>query len=205
MMNVVIRKETEQDIYQVNNLIRDAFWNLFEPGCTEHYLAHVIRKSDDYINDFSLLACIDNQVVGVIMYTRSTIVQSNKTIPVLTFGPLAVDPLWQKQGIGAKLIEHSMALAEAKGEKAIIIYGHSTYYPRFGFIPCSSANIVNEKGMVIDAFMIRPLGQTNVSSLAGTFYESPVFELVKDQDAVEQFDHGFPPKEKGTPKWNLHE
>lgn len=205
MMNVVIRKETEQDIYQVNNLIRDAFWNLFEPGCTEHYLAHVIRKSDDYINDFSLLACIDNQVVGVIMYTRSTIVQSNKMIPVLTFGPLAVDPLWQKQGIGAKLIEHSMALAEAKGEKAIIIYGHPTYYPRFGFIPCSSANIVNEKGMVIDAFMIRPLGQTNVSSLAGTFYESPVFELVKDQDAVEQFDHGFPPKEKGTPKWNLHE
>jgi hypothetical protein len=53
--------------------------------------------------------------------------------------------------------------------------------------------------------MIRPLGQTSVFSLGGTFYESPVFELVKDQDAVEQFDHGFPPKEKGTPKWNLHE
>lgn len=125
-MNLSIRNETENDHREVEELTREAFWNLYVPGCDEHYLVHTMRDHPDFIPDLDFVALFDNTIVGNIMYTRSRLIDEKENeVEIITFGPFSVLPGFQRQGIGNALISHSRQVALEMGYKAIVIHGQS--------------------------------------------------------------------------------
>lgn len=94
---ITIRLEEEKEYQETENVIREAFWNRYVPGCSEHYLMHVLRSSDSFIKELDFVAVDNNQIVGQIMYTKAVIEGQGKQYPIITFGPVAVLPSYQKQ------------------------------------------------------------------------------------------------------------
>eukprot|EP01031_Cornospumella_fuschlensis_P000676 gene676-855_t len=131
---ISFREETEEDYEIVYNVMREAFWNHFQPGADEHYLLHLLRASAEYVPELSLVACQGDRVVGKIAYTEAKIVNEEDEIHrVLSFGPVAVAKEVQRTGIGSQLINYTIERAKTMGYKAVIIYGDPRYYRRFGF------------------------------------------------------------------------
>jgi predicted N-acetyltransferase YhbS len=122
-MDIILRNETEEDYRNVEELTREAFWNVHVPGCNEHYLVHIMRESELFIPELDFVAELNVKIVGNIMYMHSMITDNDdKMCHVITFGPISVLPKHQNKGIGSKLIEHSMKLARDMGYPAILIY-----------------------------------------------------------------------------------
>jgi putative acetyltransferase len=85
-----IRKEREEDYRNVEQLVREAFWNLYVPGCDEHFILHNLRRSQDFIPELDFIAEKEGQIVGQIAYSRSTIKgEHNEEKEVITFGPVS--------------------------------------------------------------------------------------------------------------------
>jgi len=199
MMNqatdLLLRRENPRDFAVVENLTREAFWNLFAPGCDEHYLTHLLRGSEDFVPELDFVAEVDGIVVGNIMYARSSIHSEQGEIhPVLTFGPVSVLPSWQGRGIGSKLIKHTMSLATELGHEAVVIYGDPEFYRRFGFVSAKSCGIKGKNGRYSPALQVKELLPDSLRGISGIFYEAAVYEV--DATAAALFDARFPPKEK---------
>jgi len=192
---IEIRMEKEDDWYKTELMTQRAFWNKHHLGCDEHYLVHKLREADDYLPKLSRIALIDGEVVGNIMYSISKIVDGEKTYKVLTFGPLCVDPDWQGCGIGELLFEETKKLAIKEGYKGIVIFGEPDYYPRIGFKTCDKFNITTAEGKNFDAFMCYELEEGSMKGIKGKFYESKVFEDLKE-DKVEKYNEKFPKLKK---------
>ena len=192
---IEIRMEKEDDWYKTELMTQRAFWNKHHLGCDEHYLVHKLREADDYLPKLSRIALIDGEVVGNIMYSISKIVDGEKTYKVLTFGPLCVDPDWQGCGIGELLFEETKKLAIKEGYKGIVIFGEPDYYPRIGFKTCDKFNITTADGKNFDAFMCYELQEDSMKGIKGKFYESKVFEDLKE-DKVEKYNEKFPKLKK---------
>jgi predicted N-acetyltransferase YhbS len=199
-MNVIIRLENENDYREVENLTREAFWDLYHPGCSEHLIAHKIRKSSSFIPGLDFVAvqddsCAGAQIVGNIIYSRSKVVdQDSHAHEVITFGPLSVLPALQKQGIGSALITHTKELAQNMGYKAIVIFGNPAYYQRFGFENAGKFRISTSDGLNFEAFMALELYKGSLQGINGRFYADPAFEV--NEAELEIFDKQFPYKEK---------
>ncbi|MDR0348890.1 MAG: N-acetyltransferase, partial [Tannerella sp.] len=132
-MDIKLRLEEEKDYPVVENLTREAFWNLYKPGCDEHFVIHTMRSANEFIKELDYVAIYNNEIVGNIVYVKSRIISAGKEYEVITFGPVSVIPAYQKRGIGKILINHTIQKAGETGFKAIIIYGDPKYYKRFGF------------------------------------------------------------------------
>jgi len=133
-VNLTIRNEKQEDCRTVEELVREAFWNLYVPGCNEHYMLHNLRMSDDLIPELGFVAEKEGQIVGQIAYSRGIVKgKGADDKEVITFGPVSVLPAFQKRGIGSALIIHTINLARDMGYPAICIYGDPRYYSRFGF------------------------------------------------------------------------
>lgn len=195
MLPIELRPERPADFHTVEELTRDAFWNHYAPGCSEHYLAHVLRDSPDFVRELDYVAVHDGQVVGNIMYTKARIVpDQGEEREVLCFGPLAVAPAFQGQGVGGQLIGHTAALAREMGYGAILILGDPDYYSRFGFVPAQRYGIGTSWGVYIISLQALVLRPGALDGCAGYFEESGDFQI--DPAAVEAFDRHFPPREK---------
>jgi predicted N-acetyltransferase YhbS len=196
MPNVSLRLEEPQDYFEVENLVREAFWNKYQPGCSEHYLLHLLRDSAGYFPEMHFLAVADGRIIGNIVYSRARVVgDDGKEWPMLTFGPVSVLPEYQRQGIGSTLIHHTVSLAQQKGEKAIILFGDPAYYSRFGFKPSSAYDITLPDGSSIDAFQTLELRPGSLDGFTGKYFEDETFSQL-DPDKVDAFDSTFPPREK---------
>lgn len=194
-MNIKIRLENEKDHKEVENLTREAFWDLHQPGCDEHLLAHKLRKVPAFVPELDFVAELDHRIVGNIMYSRARVIDgSGFPHEVLTFGPLSVLPSHQKLGIGSALVRHTRKLAEEMGFRAIVIFGHPEYYHRFGFVNAERFRITTSKGENLEPFMALELYEGALRGIEGRFYEDSVFKI--DQAELEVFDRGFPYKEK---------
>lgn len=146
-MDIIIRPETERDYLEAEHVAREAFWNLYVPGCDEHYLIHQMRKSPDYLEDLSFVAEKDGEIIGGIYYTKSYILDAQgQWHDTLTFGPICVLPRFQRQGIGKALIEHTRKKATSKGHRAVIIYGYPNNYCASGFLNSKKFGITNPDG-----------------------------------------------------------
>ena len=189
---IEICEETEEDYRETELVAQRAFWNLHVPGCDEHLLVSNLRKSSDYIKDISKVAKIDGHVVGAIFYTKAKIIGRNGEIyPLITFGPLCVEPDYQSLGIGGRLLKTTMQMAKEKGYPGIVIYGEPGYYPKYGFKTCDHFGITTPDGQNFDAFMGYELKENAFLSMKGNFYESEVMEnLPKEQ--VEEKNRQFP-------------
>lgn len=193
---ISLRLEEPSDYAEVENLTREAFWNKYAPGCTEHYLLHILRESPGYVPDLHFVAAMGDQIVGSIVYSRCTVVADNgERWPMLTFGPISVWPKYQRQGIGSALIEHTTGLARERGERAVIICGSPDYYGRFGFRPSACYGITMPDGGSFDAFQALELHPGAISGVNGRYYQDKAFERL-DSASVAAFDASFPPKIK---------
>lgn len=196
----LIRMENETDFFEVENLTREAFWNIYKPGCDEHYVLHCYRKNPDFIKELSLVLEKDGKIIGHIMYSRSYIdSDSGEKIPVLTFGPLSIHPSCKRKGFGKILLEASMEKAKALGEKCILICGNIDFYGKCGFNPASNFGIRYAEDPESDApyFLCKELEEGFLENVTGS-YKDPegYFAAMKNPEAFEQYDMKFPPKEK---------
>ncbi len=194
-MGLIIRLEEEKDHREVENLNREAFWNLYKMGCDEHYLVYKLRKHADFVKELNFVAEIDGKIVGNIMYTKSFVVdEKGEKHNTLTFGPLAVLPEYQRKGVGKTLINHTKEIAKRMGYPAIIIYGDYNNYCASGFVSCKRFGITNTEGRFHSALLVLELRNGHLTGISGKFHESEVFDL--DEVEVEEFDKQFPFKEK---------
>ena len=193
-VTMTIRREGPADHLAVEELTRDAFWGLFAPRCDEHLVVHLLRGSPALVPELDVVAEADGELVGHVVYSRARVVEptTGAEHQVLTFGPLSVRPDRQGDGIGGALMRHTLAAAVGLGHRAVVVYGHPDYYPRFGFRPATAFGITAPGGASFDALMALPLVPGGLDGVAGEFHEDPVF--VVDPERVAEFDRGFPPR-----------
>lgn len=195
-MKLEIRLERPEEWRQVEELTREAFWNVHVPGCDEHYLVHVLRGLDSFIPALDFVALSEGRIVGNIMYSMGRVEEeSGRKKEVILFGPLSVLPSFQGKGVGGALIRHSAAVARELGYAAILIYGDPMYYARFGFRAASEYGITPPDGKPHPALQALELFEGALSGVSGKFYEDNAFDV--DKKAAEAYDMGFPIKEKG--------
>jgi predicted N-acetyltransferase YhbS len=194
-MSISVRLEEEKDYKNVEYMTREAFWNLYRPGCVEHLIVHKIRKVPAFIKELSFVACDSDRIVGNIIYSKAKVINAeNKEFEVLCMGPIGVLPSYQRQGIGSLLMNYSIERAKQLGHKAIIIFGDPKYYHRFGFMNAKEYEIQTSSGENFEEFMALELYDGGLVGLSGKFYEDEIFETEKEE--LEIFEREFPYKEK---------
>ena len=196
--NITIRPETESDNRAVENLTREAFWNVYRPGCMEHYVLHCFRTDPAFVPELDLVMELDGTLIGHIMYARSEIACSDgRALPIMTFGPISIAPEYKRQGYGKCLLDYSMEKAKEMGAGALAITGNILFYGKSGFVPAKSKGIRYADDPDASYLLIKELTPGFLSGISGT-YKDPegYFVCEHDPDGFAQFEATFPEKEK---------
>lgn len=192
---VKIRKEEEADYKKVEEITRRAFWNLHVPGCIEHFLVHVMRLHEDFLQELDLVIEADGQIIGNIMYTKARLVdESGEEKEILTFGPVCILPEHQRIGYGKMLMEHSFRRTVELGYDVIVIFGNPSNYVDRGFRSCKKYNICLENGTYPTAMMVKELKPGALDGRKWIYHDSPVMKV--DEQEAELFDESLPKMEK---------
>lgn len=153
-----IRNERETDFRKVEEITRKAFWNIYVPGCNEHYLVHVMRSHEDFLPELDFVIEVDGQIIGNIMYTKAKLVDdSGNEREILSFGPVCIVPEYQRKGYGKKLIMHSFEKAAALSYDVVVIFGNPGNYVGLGFKSCKKYNVCLEDGSYPTAMLVKEL------------------------------------------------
>lgn len=192
---ITIRNVVETDYRKVEEITRKAFWNLYIPGCTEHYLTHVVRMHEDFLPELDLAIELDHQIIGNILYTKTKLMdESGEEKDILTFGPVSILPEYQRNGYGKKLIEHSFQQATSLGYDVIVIFGNPGNYVSRGFKSCKKYNVCLENETYPAAMMVKELKPGVLDGRKWVYHQSPAFEI--DEQEAERFDEKFEKLEK---------
>lgn len=203
-MNIIIRNETKDDYKKSENLTREAFWNVYRPGCTEHFVLNKFRESKNYIPELSFVMEKDGEMIGHVMYAHSHIKSyDGKTIPIMTFGPISIAPEYKRQGYGTRLLRYSMQKAKEMGGKALAITGNIDFYGKSGFILASEKGIryadSEPNDWVVPYFLIKELEDGFLDNISGTYSDpEEYFAAEKYPEEFEKYESQFPPKNKET-------
>lgn len=194
-MNIKIRHENENDYRAVEEVAREAFWNLYFPGCAEHVVVNKMRKSKDFIPELSFVIEVDGKIAGAIFYTHSKIVSDdNKEFDTISFGPVFISPKFHRMGLGRKLITHSIEESKKLGHKAITTLGYPYHYEPYGFVGGKKYNISMEDGKFYKGLLVLPLYEGVLDNISGYVVFSEVLDATEEE--IEEFDKSFPYKEK---------
>lgn len=192
-----IRNERESDYKNVEDITRKAFYNVYVPGCMEHYLVHIMRGHEDFIPELDFVIEVDGQTVGNIMYTKSKLTDEGGTEKeIVTFGPVSILPKYQRKGYGKMLIEHSLKRAAELGYEAVVIMGSPANYVGSGFQCCRKYNVCVEKGKYPAAMLVKELKPGALDGRLWFYSDSPVMNV--DEREAQAFDNGLEKMEK---KW----
>ncbi len=198
MENITIRRETENDYREVEELTRRAFWNVYVPGASEHYFVHMMRSHPDFIPELAFVLELDGKIIGNIMYTKAWLEDENgERREILSFGPLCIDPAYQRQKLGKLLIEHSFEVARKMGYDVNINFGNPANYVGRGCVSCKKKNV----SFVFDgnfptALLVCELVPGALDGRKWMYIPSTAADCCDDTVAVEAFDATFPPMEK---------
>ena len=200
MEKIIIRNETEKDYRAVEELTRDAFWNVYKPGADEHYFVHMMRNHPDFIPELAFVLEKDGEIIGNIMYTKAWLEdEDGNRKEILSFGPLCVAPEYQRQKLGKMLIEHSFEAARKMGCDACVIFGNPGNYVSRGFVSCKKKDVSFViPGNYPTALLVCELVPGVLDGKKWMYIASAAADCCEDTAAVEAFDATFPPKEK---KW----
>lgn len=192
-----IRNERETDYKIVEDITRKAFYNVYVPGCMEHYLVHIMREHEDFIPELDFVIEVDGQIVGNIMYTKAKLTdEAGAEKEIVTFGPVSILPKYQRKGYGKMLIEHSLKRAAELGYEAVVIMGSPANYVGSGFQCCRKYNICVEKGKYPAAMLVKELKPGALDGRLWFYSDSPVMNV--DEREAQAFDDGLEKMEK---KW----
>ena len=198
---IKIRNERKEDYETVEKMTRAAFYNLYVPGCVEHYLVHIMRKHEDFISELDFVLELDGRIIGNIMYTKAGLVdEAGKRKEVLTFGPVCIAPGYQRMGYGKLLLEHSFQKAVELGYEAIVIFGSPANYISRGFQSCKKYNVCIENGKYPAAMMVKELIPHVLSGHKWIYQDSPVMAINEEEaqrydDTLEKMEKKYQPSQ----------
>ena len=193
-----IRPEAEEDHREVENLIRESFWNVYRPGCSEHYVIHVLRDDPAFVKELDFVMEQNGRLIGQNMFMRTVInTDGGVDFPVLTMGPICIAPELKRRGYGKALLDYSLEEAAKLGFGAVLFEGNIGFYGKNGFDFARKFGIRYHdlpEGADDSFFLCRELIAGYLDGVTGV-YQTPQGYYVKDED-VEAFDKTFPHKEK---------
>ncbi len=196
--NYIIRREEKSDYRETENLTREAFWNVYRPGCLEHYVLHTFRGAPDFVPELDLVMELDGRLIGHVMYVRANIAADDgREIAIMTFGPISIAPEYKRQGYGTALLRRSMDMARDMGAGALCMEGNIDFYGKSGFVVASTRGIhyhAEPRDAVVPYFLLNELVPGFLDGITGV-YHTPKGYYVDEKEA-EAFDSLFPPKEK---------
>lgn len=195
-MTTTIRKIEQADYRKVEELTREAFWNVYMEGCNEHLLVHKLVNHPDYIPELSFVLELDGKIIGSIFYSRSKVKndQTKKEYELVTFGPVSILPEYQGMGYGRQLISHSIEKAKELGIRGIIIGGFPAHYQKYGFKGAKKYNISMPDKKYYTGIMALPLSEGALDEVCGSIFFTEALEA--NEQELELFDKTFPPKVK---------
>ncbi|MCG8310259.1 MAG: N-acetyltransferase [Cytophagales bacterium] len=203
-MNINIGKVNNNEFYQTEYLTRETFWNLYNPGCTEHLMLHNLRNSNAYVEQLDLIALHQGEIIGHIISTKAKVVDHhNREHEILYVGPFSIDFELRNKGIGTQLLHREIEAAKKMGFNGMILFGNPGYYQRFGFRNALEYKITTKDGLNFEPFMVLELPEHGLFNVQGKFLEDKAVEI--HQGELSRFEDQLPAKEKGEPRYKIHD
>ena len=196
-----IRLETEKDHRTVEELVRDSFWNVYRPGCVEHFVLHRLREDPAFVRELDFVMEKDGRIIGQNMFMRAIIkADDGRDVPIMAMGPICIAPELKRRGYGKKLLDYSLARAAALGCGALCFEGNIDFYGKSGFTYAREFGIRYHdlpEGADSSFFLCRELRPGYLSGVTGE-YAPPegYFAADREPEAFAAFDALFPPREK---------
>lgn len=197
-----IRLEQPKDYREVENLTREAFWNVYAPGCVEHYVLNQYRNNPDFIPELDfVLESDDGKIIGHVMFSKAEIIKEDGTVlPAWTFGPISIHPDYKRKGYGLKLLRYSLERARAMGIGVICMEGNIDFYKHAGFVLASSLNIhyhAEPKDAEVPYFLAQELIPGYLKGIEGTYHTPKGYYVAfENKEAFDAYEETFPKKEK---------
>ena len=194
----IIRLERKEEYRDVENLIRESFWNVYRPGCSEHYVIHMLRDDPAFVKELDFVMEQEGRLIGQNMFMKTIIeADDGQTIPVLTMGPICITPELKRRGYGKVLLDHSLEKAAGLGFGAVLFEGNIGFYGKSGFTYAREFGIRYHdlpEGADDSFFLCKELVPGYLDGITG-IYRTPQGYYVADPD-VEEFDKSFPARQK---------
>ncbi len=194
----VIRLERKEEQREVEHLVREAFWNVYRPGCLEHYVLKQLRYDADFVPELDFVMEQNGVLIGQIMFMKANIkADDGRDIPIMTLGPICIAPEWKRMGYGKILLDYSLEKAKELGCGAVCLEGDINFYGKSGFDYASKFDIRYHglpDGEDFPFFLCKELIAGYFTDVTGV-YAPPQGYFVDEQEA-EEFDKSFPYKEK---------
>ena len=196
MNNYSIRVEEERDYLTVESLVREAFWNVYRPGCTEHYVLHHLRSNPDFIPELAFVMEADGKIIGQNVFVKAQITKSNGTaFPILTMGPICIANEYKRKGYGKILLDYSLEKARDLGYGAVCFEGNIDFYGKSGFDVASKFGIKYHglpEGMEADFFLCKELKSGYLDGITGVYATpKPYFVAEENPEDFEKFEREF--------------
>lgn len=197
-IDYIIRLENKNEHREVENLVRESFWNVYRPGCTEHYVLHQLRNDPAFVPELDFVMEKDGKLIGQNMFMRAFITADDgRNIPIMTMGPICISPEFKRKGYGKKLLDYSLEKAAELGAGALCFEGNIDFYGKSGFTYAREFGI-RYHGLPEDAddsfFLCKELKAGYLDGITGVY--APPQGYFVDEAETEEFDKLFPPKEK---------
>ena len=196
--NIIIRPEKKEEYSEVENLVRESFWNVYRPGCLEHYVLNQLRDDEAFVPELDFVMELDGKLIGQNMFMRAVIhADDGREIPIMTMGPICIAPEFKRKGYGKILLDYSLERAKEMGCGAVCFEGNIDFYGKSGFTTASTYGIRYHglpEGEDASFFLCKELKEGYLQGISGE-YATPQGYFV-DEEAAEKFDQAFPYKEK---------
>lgn len=194
----IIRLENNNEHREAENLVRESFWNVYRPGCTEHYVLHQLRNDPAFVHELDFVMEKDGKLIGQNMFMRAFITADDgRNIPIMTMGPLCISPEFKRKGYGKKLLDYSLEKAAELGAGALCFEGNIDFYGKSGFTYAREFGIRYHglpEGADDSFFLCKELKTGYLDGITGVY--APPQGYFVDEAETEEFDRLFPPKEK---------
>lgn len=199
--NIIIRRETEKDQRAVENLVREAFWNVYRPGCTEHFVLNRLRHDPAFVPELDYVMEKDGELIGQNVFMRAHIqADDGRQIPIMAMGPICIAPAYKRQGYGKRLLDYTLERAKEYGCPALCFEGNIDFYGKSGFTFASNFGIrYHDLPADADAsfFLCRELVPGYLADVTGEYAPPEGYYVAeREPEAFEAFDAQFPKKEK---------
>ena len=196
--NIIIRLEKKEEYREVENLVRESFWNVYRPGCFEHYVLHQLRNDPAFVPELDFVMEQDGKLIGQNMFMKANIkADDGRDIPIMTMGPICITPELKRKGYGKILLDYSIEKAKKLGCGALCFEGNIDFYGKSGFALASTFGIRYHglpEGEDASFFLCKELIPGYLDEITGE-YATPQGYFVNEAE-VEAFDKEFPVKEK---------
>ena len=194
----IIRLEKTEEHRETEALVREAFWNVYRPGCLEHYVLNQLRNDKAFVPELNFVMEKDGRLIGQNMFMRAAIkADDGSDLPIMTMGPICISPELQGQGYGKRLLDYSLEKAAELGCGALCFEGNINFYGKSGFTYASEFGIRYHglpEGADASFFLCKELKKGYLDGISGEY--TPPKGYFVDEAEAEEFDKQFPPKEK---------